>query len=297
VNENTIAVMTVTATDSDGDPLTYTLRGGADRQAFRIGAATGVLEFVAPPDFEAPGDANLDNVYEVQVGVDDGGGTPVNQMIRVTVRDVDENRPTVDIVNVAPDPRFGTVGEIAIVFNEAVTGFGLSDLRFTRSTDDVVNLLPGSATLTTADNITWTLGNLGDATRASGIYELAIVSAGSGILDAAGNPLQGDAVEEWINGAGDANEDGQFNQLDVVATLQAFKYMTGQPATWSEGDFNGDNLFNQFDIILSQQTRPPHYLQGPLAARQVGREASFGETDGRLVDVALQQLLEASGPF
>lgn len=52
---------------------------------------------------------------------------------------------------------------------------------------------------------------------------------------------------------GDSNEDGQFNQLDIVRVLQAGKYGTGQPASWSEGDWNGDGVFNQLDIVLALQ--------------------------------------------
>ena len=53
----------------------------------------------------------------------------------------------------------------------------------------------------------------------------------------------------------------------MVAILQAGKYLTGSPATWSEGDFNLDGVVNQFDIILAQQTQPPHYLTGPFTAQ------------------------------
>lgn len=76
--------------------------------------------------------------------------------------------------------------------------------------------------------------------------------------------------------AGDANGDGQFNQLDIVQILQAAKYLTGQPATWSEGDWNGDGLFDQDDIVAALQTG--NYLQGPDAARAV--DAAFATIPG-----------------
>ena len=52
---------------------------------------------------------------------------------------------------------------------------------------------------------------------------------------------------------GDANADGLFNQLDIVQVLQAAKYLTGQPATWSEGDWNGDDLFDTLDLVAALQ--------------------------------------------
>ena len=52
--ENQTAAGTVTATDSDAaDSVTgYTIEGGADAGQFSIDAATGVLTFVAAPNYE-----------------------------------------------------------------------------------------------------------------------------------------------------------------------------------------------------------------------------------------------------
>ena len=65
------AVYTATASDLDGNALTYSLSGGADRAAFAISAG-GALSFVVPPDFEAPTDADQNNIYLVQIAVSDG---------------------------------------------------------------------------------------------------------------------------------------------------------------------------------------------------------------------------------
>ncbi|MDR7134751.1 glucose/arabinose dehydrogenase [Lysobacter niastensis] len=80
------AFHTVTASDPDGNTLTFSLRGGTDEAQFRITSAGG-LSFVTPPDFEAPADANRDNVYIVVVNVSDGSSN-VMQTISVTVTDV-----------------------------------------------------------------------------------------------------------------------------------------------------------------------------------------------------------------
>ena len=65
---------------------------GADAARFTIDAATGALSFVAAPDFEAPADANGDNVYDVIVQVSDGTLTDT-QAIAVTVTPVNDNNP------------------------------------------------------------------------------------------------------------------------------------------------------------------------------------------------------------
>jgi VCBS repeat-containing protein len=91
VAENSTAVTTVTATDVDaGQTLSYSIVGGADAARFTINPTTGALAFASAPDFEAPTDANGDNVYVVQVQVADGAGGTDLQTISVTVTNVNE---------------------------------------------------------------------------------------------------------------------------------------------------------------------------------------------------------------
>ena len=53
--------------------------------------------------------------------------------------------------------------------------------------------------------------------------------------------------------AGDADYNLQFDEDDIVQVLQAGKYLSGNPATWSEGDFNGDGAVDLLDLdILGQ---------------------------------------------
>ncbi|MBB4840449.1 glucose/arabinose dehydrogenase [Sphingomonas kyeonggiensis] len=71
VVENTTAAYQAAATDAEGNPITFTIAGGADAARFAITAA-GALSFVAAPNFEAPADADADNVYQVQLRASDG---------------------------------------------------------------------------------------------------------------------------------------------------------------------------------------------------------------------------------
>ena len=275
--ENTTSVTTVTSTDIDGGVPTYSIASGLDGELFVIDANTGTLRFITPPDFESPADSDGDNEYRVQVQVDDDNGGITSQTIRVTVTNVaDESAPTVDIVNVSPDPRAGVVDEIIIEFSSAVTGFDLGDLSLTRTNDSVSSLLPGSATLSTTDNITWRLATLDGLTVDSGVYELTLDAASAEIQDLQGGVLAAGATDRWINGAGDANGDHEFNQLDLIQVLVPMKYLTGEAATWGEGDWNGDGVFNQFDILATQQTQPTHYLNGPFGARSSVPDVAHG---------------------
>ncbi|MDB5385040.1 MAG: hypothetical protein JWM11_686 [Planctomycetaceae bacterium] len=91
VAENQTAVMTVVATDADqpAQTVTYSISGGADQAKFSI-TSSGVLTFVAAPDFESPKDAGADNVYVLQITASDGHGGLTNRNLSVTVTPVNE---------------------------------------------------------------------------------------------------------------------------------------------------------------------------------------------------------------
>ena len=94
VAESQTTAYTAVAADADGDPLSYSL-SGTDAALFTIDAATGVVSFVTAPDFEAPGDAGGDNVYNIIVTASDGtdGTTDTNQAVAIRVTDINDNAP------------------------------------------------------------------------------------------------------------------------------------------------------------------------------------------------------------
>ncbi len=87
IDEGQTIVTTVTATDANLNPITYSIAGGADAALFTIDAATGVLGFITAPDFEAPTDAGRDNVYDVIVAASDGQIADL-QALKVNVLDI-----------------------------------------------------------------------------------------------------------------------------------------------------------------------------------------------------------------
>ena len=80
--ENQTAIGSVTATDADGDSLTYSVSGSEINIS-----SSGVLTFASAPDYETK------NSYTAIVTVSDGNNS-VNQNITVNVTDVDE-APTI----------------------------------------------------------------------------------------------------------------------------------------------------------------------------------------------------------
>ncbi|MEY1555886.1 ExeM/NucH family extracellular endonuclease [Yoonia sp. R2331] len=117
VAENTTAVAAASAFDVDGDTITYSLSGN-DAVLFDIDA-NGVLTFKDAPDFEAPADADGDNVYDVTVIASDGTLSD-SADIAVTVTDVDEGpAPKVWINEFHYDNAGGDVGEFIEVAGTA----------------------------------------------------------------------------------------------------------------------------------------------------------------------------------
>ncbi len=108
--ENTTAVTTVTATDPDGQSLTYSISGGADAALFSINPSDGTLTFVTAPSYNAPNDAGLDHVYNVTVQVSDG-----------TLTDSQEIVISILLPNPQPvsplDSTFGSNGVVTAKFN------------------------------------------------------------------------------------------------------------------------------------------------------------------------------------
>ena len=90
----TDAVATYTADGADAAGARWTLSGD-DMGDFRIGATTGVLTFRATPNYEAPVDADGNNVYQVTVNASSGD---YSATLAVTVRVTNEDEGT----NAAP---------------------------------------------------------------------------------------------------------------------------------------------------------------------------------------------------
>ncbi len=92
IDENTSNVGQVIATDADLplQNITYSTGGGLDEEFFTIDSSTGQLQFKSGPDFENPLDAGAKNVYRVNVVATDQFGLSTDQLVRVTVDDVDD---------------------------------------------------------------------------------------------------------------------------------------------------------------------------------------------------------------
>jgi T1SS-143 domain-containing protein len=92
VAENTAAttvVYTATATDADAAAaITYSITG-ADAALFNINSTSGQVRFNNSPNFEAPGDAGTNNMYDIVVHANDGVNDTI-KAVAISVTNVDE---------------------------------------------------------------------------------------------------------------------------------------------------------------------------------------------------------------
>ena len=132
VSENVAAVATIAATDANaalGDSVRYSIASTGDGARFAIDAVTGALRFAVAPDYEAPTDANRDNIYTVTVVATDARGATDTQELTVSV---------VDVVGIT---RTGSI------FSETMTGTSEQDMLDGSWGDDVLNGLAGNDVL------------------------------------------------------------------------------------------------------------------------------------------------------
>jgi hypothetical protein len=170
---------------------------------------------------------------------------------------VDTVAPTVTITPVSPNPRNSAVDSMTITFSKPVSGFSMSDLQL--SDNGAANLLGGTQTLTSADNLTWTLGNLAGLTAGSGTYTLTLLPGG--IQDAVGNALASGATSSftlhtWQNTANplDVDNSGIVTPLDALAVINYIDLNQASilPLTFSGVDYldvNGDDVVSPLDAL------------------------------------------------
>ena len=175
------------ATDGVTDTGNVTLTGTVDQTGLLLEVYDGTTELVTDVPIQGESiSAPLtlaQGSHDLRVDVvDAAAGVSADAFLNVLV---DPVAPAVTIQPVTPSVLAASLASATISFSKPVYGFTLANLRLTNGGGP--NLLPGSATLTSSDDETWTLGNLIGLTGASGNYTLALLPAG--IEDTAGSAL------------------------------------------------------------------------------------------------------------
>ena len=122
VAENTTAIGTVEASDADGDALAYFIQGDDSSLVTLTG---NVLAFAAAPDFEAPADANSDNVYKVTVVVSDGSSKDAKDL-EISVTNVNEGPQLIVDTSYTVAENTATVATATVSDSSSAVTFSLS---------------------------------------------------------------------------------------------------------------------------------------------------------------------------
>lgn len=217
VSENTTAVTTVTANDTDlpAQTLTYSISGGADQTLFNIDSGSGVLTFVSAPDFETPTDANTDNIYHVTVQVSDGQGGTDSQNISVTVTPVNEapvnTVPGLQVISADEPLVFSTANGNAVQISDVDAGS--SPLQVTLAATNATLTLSGTTGLTFS-----TGDGTGDATMTFTGSLTSINSALEGLTLTPSPNFTGSAsLQVTTNDQGNTGAGGSLGDSDNVS--------------------------------------------------------------------------------
>ena len=141
---------------------------GDDAAVFAVDAVTGALSMAAK-DFEAPADADGDNVYEVTVGVVDAAGRAGAVSVEVTVTDVDEapGRPAAPAVTAVSPTRLSVRWSAPANTGPAITDY---DYRYKKTSASAWTEVTGGAAST---DLRAVIGSLDGATS----YGVAVRAA------------------------------------------------------------------------------------------------------------------------
>ncbi len=228
---NQTSVVTVTASDIDGDTHTYSITGGPDQSEFSINATTGVLTFNTAPDFESPTDAGTNNVYQLQVKADDGNGGIDVQTISVTVTDV--NDAPVITSGSTPSVAENQSAALTVTASDADLPADTVTFSLTGGADQAkfaISATTGDLTFTAAPDF-----ETPTDTGADNVYEVQITADdGNGgtdvqLISVTVNPVNDNAPVFTSSAAGSLNENTTFVQT-VTATDAD---LPGQSMTYS----------------------------------------------------------------
>lgn len=236
VDENQADVPSVAAIDPDreaGEPqgMAYSLAagsGGTDNARFEIDAATGALRFIAAPDYE---DAQHGPAYSVRVRATDSGGSTADQVITVTVRDVNEAPVASDQAVAAqedgPATRFDVsygdpdAGDSAILTFDTTGTAGTVSLdgrTFTYSAAGRFEQLP--AYMSANDTFTYTVTDAGGLSTTRTVT--VVVQGGNDAAAISGDASGSVQEDSGVDFMGEVSTSGRLSVSDVDQDEERF---------------------------------------------------------------------------
>ena len=228
----------VTATDGDEDVLTYSLSGGADKDAFTIDQASGQIKVGADTDLNFEG---TQTSYTVEVKAEDPFALSDVVVVFITVTDVDE-APVLGLVPGNTAPKFAASAYTREVAENTAAGMPIGDP--VTATDNEGNALTYS--MSGADAASLTIGRTSGQIRTKdaldyetepNTYTVTVTAADpAGLRDTATVTITVTDVDEDPVVSGNAAVDYAENGTGMVAAYTAADPENGDIAWSLSGD-------------------------------------------------------------
>ena len=309
VAENQTEAYTAAATDADGDTLSYSL-SGTDAALFTIDPATGVVSFIAPPDFEAPGDNGGDNVYDITVTASDGANS-AEQAVAITVTDVDDDTNAAPVftspaaVDVAENQTAVYTAQATdadgdtLSYSLSGTDAGLFTIDATTGAVSFINApdfeAPGSGTgdndydiiVTASDGtsdteqaVTITVTDVDDDTNAAPVFTspaaVDVAENQTAVYTAQATDADGDMLSYSLSGT-----DAALFTISATTGVVSFREA---PDFEMPGDDNGDNDYNIIVTASDGDNTTPHDVVITVTDEdEVGNAPAFTSPDSASV--------------
>ena len=241
IEENRTDISGFSASDVDDDTLTYSISGGDDQSFFTIDAATGLLQFIDRPDFENAQDSDANNVYVVEITIDDGNGGAATQTFNIIVSDVvtgitisnssiDENdsgavvgdlTAAIDDLNATHEYTYALSGVDADKFEVIDGQLKLKDEISTnyeeKSSYTVVVTATDSGGLSTSNDFTVTVNDINEVPTDIGISRTGLMDNTDAAVVGTLNTIDEDTIDNHTYTV----SDDRFEVVDGVLKLKA----------------------------------------------------------------------------
>ncbi|MEM7311514.1 MAG: cadherin repeat domain-containing protein [Planctomycetota bacterium] len=255
VVENTTEVTNVESSDdidSEGAGLVYALTeygdGGADNAMFELDSNSGLLTYLASPDYENALDSDADNVYEVQVTVADSVGGRSTQNISVEVSNAPELQVSSVEINDGAAQR-SMVRDIEVVFDQPdviVSSDAFSIINTTTGqsfSPDISSSISGGQTVV---RLTFSGQDIRGGSLTDGNYQLRIKA--DSIQSTA--ELEGDYVDQFFRMFGDVDGDRDVDRLDYAFFRRAYGQSIGGASYDDIFDSDNDGDIDRLDYVM-----------------------------------------------
>ncbi|MFP4580865.1 MAG: hypothetical protein ACLFQ6_09060 [Candidatus Sumerlaeia bacterium] len=206
----------------------------------------------------------------------------------------DFDPPTVDIVDVTPNPRKTSLSWLDIAFSEDVSGVDISDFAITHNGSPV----PGTSTpLSVVNAANYRIYMLGITDSTSGTFVITLNPIGSGITDAAGNPLLAgdtetfeiDTAPPYVVDVSSPMPDGLYGIGTVTTITVTFnEAMSVEDSVWLNLDIPSFPAYAVYDSGDQTSTLSLLYTveEGHESSELAYLDATALLTSGALTDLA-----------